>query len=518
MTSCICAVYARVSTDMQGESLENQISFAKEYVRRLGEEFEVGLECVYADADQSGYYTRFLQRPAIQQALTDAKEHKFHVIVFKEISRMSRDQAEHIEIVSRFTAYGVRVIAVNDNLDSAKPETLDLLGIHSAMAEMESKRISSRVSSGRKSLARRGVWAGEAPIGYVLNRQRRQLEVDHALAHIPRTIFSRFARTDDGCFKIAEYLNARAMYTKYNRRWTRVTVNQVLQNPAYIGTLCYGKTRNTLQRIFDDSGYSKRKTKRALPREEWVVVEDAHEALIDRETYEMVRERLATRSKQNPRRTKHPLSGILMCGHCNAPMIAQQRHGRGQQTYRYYVCSNKFRYGLSTCQQQNLRADDVEATVYQFLLQALWKYQDYTWVREVKFGERMEHPGGQKSSVQMMHERDVHRLQLGIERLLLDIEMDEATRQKLQRSMTEKLFIAKRELQLAQVDEADRSSHMRDATGTVGTLIHDLSVSLENDLTERHRFFHALLTGIVVEGTNLAQMTLRYELLSPFVN
>ena len=314
-----CAVYARVSTDMQGESLQNQVEYAREYIRRLGEDFLLLEECVYTDFDQSGYYTRFLQRPAIQKALLDAKGRKYDVIVFKEISRISRDQAEHVEIVSRFTQYGVRIIAINDNLDSDRPETLDLLGIHSVMSEMESKRISSRVSAGRKSLARRGLWIGEAPIGYLVNRETRCLEIDSQFCEIPQIIFRMFTEEKYGTFKIAEYLNSKDLYTKNGRPWSRVTVNRILRNQAYVGDLVYGKTRNTLKRIFDESGYSKIQTRNAIARDDWVVVNGTHEALIERDTFETAQAILETRSRQNPRRSRHPLTGSLKCGRCGGP-------------------------------------------------------------------------------------------------------------------------------------------------------------------------------------------------------
>ena len=369
-----CAIYARVSTDKQGESLENQVAYATEYIHRLGSRYEVSDSLLYTDFDQSGYYTRFVDRPAMQRALTDARNGCFDVIVFKEISRISRDQAEHVEIVSRFGAAKVRVIAINDNLDTDRSETLDLLGIHSVMAEMESKRISSRVSSGKKALARRGVWVGEAPIGYLVNRETRLLVIDERYAHTVQTIFRLFTEEAAGLLRVAAHLNEHGILTRRHNPWSRITVSHVLRNPAYMGDLVYGKTRNVLKRIYGDTGYRKMKGRQEIPETDWIRVKDVHPALVSRETFQCAQTLLANRKvhsgmggvKAPIPRGSNPLHGMLFCAYCDSRLMRQTRRA-GNRTYAYYVCSKAFHQGRRACLQHNLSATMLEQVLAGYL-------------------------------------------------------------------------------------------------------------------------------------------------------
>lgn len=499
-----CAVYARVSTDMQAESLENQVEYATEYIRRLGEDFRIDESCVYTDFDMSGYYTRFIQRPAIQQALHDAQEHRYEVIVFKEISRISRDQAEHIEIVSRFSQYGVRIIAINDNMDSDRPETLDLLGIHSVMAEMESKRISSRVSTGKKSLARRGFWSGEAPIGYVLNSETRRLDPDLTFAEIPKLIFKLFVDDKMGTFKIAEYLNNRKLLTKNGRLWSRVTVNRVLKNPAYAGDLVYGRTRNTLKRIFDDDGYHKVQGRMEIPKEDWVVIPGCHPPLVDRQTFEAAQRIFRQRASQNPRRTRHPLSGILQCGSCSSGMVCQSRRQNGV-AYRYYTCSRAFRFGREYCDQQNLPAGLLEKAIWTELMRQLRVYE--TAHMEVSLSRKDSHLVRKRKQLL----RDRNKTQIALERLLLDTELPLDMYEQLKSHYAKNLRQIDSELQsMSMQNELDLQNEFN-ALKT-SQFLDELSSMDESNLNEIRRVMHELVKRIVVHGRHVTEIELQYHL------
>src|SRR5690625_1085488 len=226
-----CAIYARVSTDHQGDSIDNQVSQCLEYIKRLGQEYDTDNVIIYKDEAVSGYYTSVFSRTEMKQAIQDARDNKFKLLVFKEISRVGRDKVENPAIIGMFEQYGVRVIAINDNYDSMNKDniTFDILSV---LSEQESKKISVRVSSARRQKANRGQWGGEPPIGYKVNPKTKRLEVDEELASIPQTIFRLYVEEGMGTFKIAEYLNENNMLTKNNAKWSRGTVNRVLKNQA----------------------------------------------------------------------------------------------------------------------------------------------------------------------------------------------------------------------------------------------------------------------------------------------
>jgi site-specific DNA recombinase len=215
-----CAIYARVSTDQQGDSIENQVSQYQEYLSRLGDQFDISDITVYRDQAVSGYYTSVFDREEMKKAIQDARNNKFQLLIFKEVSRVGRDKQENPAIIGMFEQYGVRVIANNDNYDSMNKDniTFDILSV---LSEQESKKISARVSSARKQKARRGQWSGEAPIGYKVNRETQKLEVDPELKEIPALIFDLYVNKGLGTFKVAEYLNKRGLKTKNGNLWPR---------------------------------------------------------------------------------------------------------------------------------------------------------------------------------------------------------------------------------------------------------------------------------------------------------
>lgn len=500
----VCAVYARVSTDRQGESLENQVDYAKEYIRRLGDEFEVDATCVYTDFDQSGYYTRFIQRPAIKRALEDAKQGRFHVIVFKEISRISRDQAEHIEIVSRFQMHGVRVIAINDNVDSDRPETLDLLGIHSVMSEMESKRISSRVSSGKKSLARRGVWLGEAPIGYRLSEKTRRLELDPQFAATIVAIFRMYVSENKGTLRIADQLNRTHQYSKNGKLWSRFTVNRVLRNPVYVGDTVYGRTRNTLKRIFDERGYRKQRARQSLPEDEWVTVRDTHPPLVDRVVFDKAQALLRSRSKPGAKHTKHPLTGLLHCERCGEAMICQAQR-QVKREYRYYVCSKAFRFGRSMCSQPNIRADELEQAIWTCLISLLSPLQQ----AQVTVEPVLQTTAVEQEIARLRNEID--KTELALERLLLDDSIPVHTASRLKEryiSTINQINCEVDELEVRRLRERGNERvnyQVQDYLQWLGSLGH-------SNPDELRRVLQSVLRRVTVNGKQITSLELNYRL------
>jgi len=358
-----CAIYARVSTDQQGDSIENQISQCEEYIHRLGEHYDTSDIMIYRDEAVSGYYTSVFDRQEMKRAIQAAREQAFKLLVFKEVSRVGRDKQENPAIIGMFEQYGVRVVAINDNYDSLNKDniTFDILSV---LSEQESKKISSRVSSARKQKARRGQWSGEPPIGYRIHGDTQRLVTDPEHKEIPALAFKLYVEQGMGTFRVAEDLNKRGYRTKNGNRWTRENVNKMLRNPAYIGHVVYGTRRNQLKREYDDAGkMSKRKVQVRIPASDWQIIERAHEPIVDEEMFQAAQRILAGRGQKGaPRRAYHPLTGLLHCGQCGKRMVCQKRSS-GVKSYRYYVCSTAHKYGREACSQPNAEADQLEEAV-----------------------------------------------------------------------------------------------------------------------------------------------------------
>ncbi|WP_201319071.1 recombinase family protein [Paenibacillus sp. EPM92] len=360
-----CGIYARVSTDKQGDSIENQVSQGLEYIKRLGEQYDTDNVIIYSDEAVSGYYTSVFDRAEMKRAIADAKNNLIKLLVFKEVSRVGRDKQENPAIIGMFEQYGVRVIAINDNYDSLNRDniTFDILSV---LSEQESKKISVRVSSARKQKAARGQWNGEPPFGYRVNPETKRLVIDEDTGKIPPLVFDWYVNRGIGTFKIAEQLNKKGILTKNGNRWSRETINRMIRNQAYIGQVVYGTRRNMLQREYDDSGkMSKKKVQLKIDKKEWQVIEDCHPCLIDKETFYAAQKIMLSRTHDRaPKRAYHPLTGILVCGKCGQGMVCQKRSYNGKE-YRYYICKTYHKYGRDTCSQANINADELERDIIQ---------------------------------------------------------------------------------------------------------------------------------------------------------
>ncbi|WP_338842105.1 recombinase family protein [Paenibacillus glucanolyticus] len=359
-----CGIYARVSTDRQGDSIENQVGQGTEYIKRLGDEYDTENIEVFRDEAVSGYYTSVFDRAEMKRAIEYAREKKIQLLVFKEVSRVGRDKQENPAIIGMFEQYGVRVIAINDNYDSMNKDniTFDILSV---LSEQESRKTSVRVSTARKQKAARGQWNGEPPYGYTVNPETKRLEIHEERGKIPPLVFDLYVNRGMGTFKVAEYLNKKGYVTKNGKLWSRETVNRLIRNQAYIGQVAYGTRRNVLKREYDERGaMTKKKVQIKINRQEWQIVEDAHPALVDKELFYKAQKILMSRTHERggAKRAHHPLTGVLVCGSCGEGMVCQKRSFKDKE-YRYYICKTYHKYGRDACSQANINADDIERAV-----------------------------------------------------------------------------------------------------------------------------------------------------------
>jgi DNA invertase Pin-like site-specific DNA recombinase len=493
-----------VSTDRQGDSIDNQVSQCQEYISRLAGQYDAKDVILYRDEAVSGYYTSVFNRAQMKQAIRDAQAGKFKLLVFKEISRVGRDKQENPAIIGMFEQYGVRVVAINDNYDSLNKDniTFDILSV---LSEQESKKISSRVSSARKQKARRGQWGGEPPIGYRVNRETKKLEVDPEWKDVPITVFHLYVHQGLGTFKVADYLNRQGIRTKNGNLWSRESINKIIRNQVYIGNVVYGTRRNQLQRAYDDTGkMTKRKVQIRTDKSEWQIVEQAHEALIDMETFRSAQRILLSKShSRTPRRAYHPLTGILVCGSCHAGMICQKRSSNGKE-YRYYICKTYHKYGRQACRQANLNADELEQTVMAFIRSRLTIFPQSLLTITADYSrnrERLEQKIKAKQAKRDKQRKD--QLDLFGQRALFDeetyaLQMSEMKRQIVMLDGE----IARADGEIAQITEHD----------PIG-MEHYMErfIQLDHVDAEQQRvFLHELIGSITVTDRHLA-ITLNYD-------
>ncbi len=331
------ALYVRVSTTHQidKDSLPLQRSDLTNYTKYvLGiEDFEI-----FEDAGYSGGTT---DRPAYQDMMNRIKKGEFtHLIVWK-IDRISRNLRDFSEMYDELKKYNITFISKNEQFDTSTAMGEAMLKIILVFAELERKLTGERVFSVMISRAQKGLWNGATiPLGYEWDAETKFPRPCDSEAKVVQYIYDQY-ETIKSTTKVAKKLNIEKIPTKRNGTWTPRTVGSILTNPFYIGTYRYNtKTR---------------KTRRWKDKSEWVVVENNHQAIINKEQFERVEKIIQENYKgdknyQRKSTKVHILSGIISCHKCGKKMHAGLDRARkeGFTPSRYtcyafnvnYTCAN----------------------------------------------------------------------------------------------------------------------------------------------------------------------------------
>ena len=342
-----CYIYTRVSTAAQteGYSLEAQTERLRKYADY--KEMEVVRE--YCDAGKSG--KSITGRPEFQRMLQDVSEERdgvAFILVFK-LSRFGRNAADVLNSLQFIQDYGVNLVCVEDGIDSSKDSGKLTITVLSAVAEIERENILVQTMEGRKQKAREGKWnGGQAPFGYDLDSRNSTLVVNEEEAEIVRIIYDRFVHTDMGADAICNYLNQRG-YTKKKVRghelnyFARGLIMKILDNPVYTGKIAYGK--NVTEKVKGT-------------RDDYLLADGLHEAIVDEETWEAAREKRKRTGvrfvKTHSLEHEHILTGLIRCPLCGGGMsgTVQRRQNKKTGEYKdtfYYRCHHRKKVDGKIC-------------------------------------------------------------------------------------------------------------------------------------------------------------------------
>ncbi|SDY75874.1 recombinase family protein [Thermoactinomyces sp. DSM 45892] len=334
------AVYIRVSTDKdeQISSVENQIDICRNWLERHG--FEWDEDCIYKDHGISG--TLFLERPAIQQILQQAKKKEIDMVIFKSISRLARDLKDSLEIREVFIAHNVRIISVEEGYDSHKAGKNDMaFELWSLFSAQYSRTLSAGVSAALAAKVRRGEHIGRIPYGFV--RIDGKLQILEEEARVVRMIF-RWYNQGWGFKRITKELNSLGIPSKQRNLWQMTSIQRLISNPIYCGDFILNQYTTVKMG-------GRKKQIRNSP-EQWIWFRDHHPAIITREEWAQ-----ANPNHTNKDRKKftpwNDLRSILKCGVCGSSMVILQSHkvlSTGEKHYyRYLKCSRYRRIGSTGC-------------------------------------------------------------------------------------------------------------------------------------------------------------------------
>ena len=340
-------LYTRVSTTIQidGYSLDAQKTKMKAFCDY--NEYEIAGE--YEDAGKSGKSIE--GRIAFNQMMDDIKSGKdevSYVLVFK-LSRFGRNAADVLATLQVMQDFGVNLICVEDGIDSSKDAGKLMISVLSAVAEIERENIRVQTMEGRMQKAREGKWnGGFAPYGYALIDGK--LVVNEEEAVVIRTIFDQYVNTDLGANGIAKYLENHGIHkiarqNGKNPLFDAALIRRIIQNPVYSGKISYGRRRT-------EKVHGTRNEYRQVKKDDYLLVDGLHEALVSEEVWEQAQVKVAAQAKKYEKVNRdkkekiHLLSGILKCPVCGAGMygnkaIKKRKDGSHYKDFYYYGCKHR---------------------------------------------------------------------------------------------------------------------------------------------------------------------------------
>ena len=374
----ITPLYERLSRDdeLQGESnsISNQKQMLEDFARRNG----LPNPTHFTDDGISG--TRF-DRPGFLAMMEEVEAGRVEAIVIKDMSRLGRDYLKVGQVMEVLRQRGVRLIAINDGVDSLKGDD-DFTPFRNIMNEFYARDTSRKIRSVFKSKGMSGKHlTGTVIYGYLWDEKREHWLVDEEAAEVVRRIFS-LTLEGYGPYQIACKLSAdrieipvvhlarfnegvnRSKPVKDPYGWGSSTIVNILKKREYLGHTINFKTRK----------HFKDKKSHYVSEDEWTIFENTHEAIIDQQTFDLVQKiRSNVRRYPNGWGEAAPLTGLLYCADCGGKMYVH-RTNNGKRISQY-TCSNYTKVPCGTlCPTQHRINESAVLTLVSDTLRAIAEY------------------------------------------------------------------------------------------------------------------------------------------------
>lgn len=315
-------------------------------------------------------------RPGFNKLIRDIEDNKINMVITKDLSRLGRDYIKTgFYIESYFPENNIRYVALLDNLDTFEENSSasDITPFKAVLNDMYAKDISKKIRSVCKQKRENGQYiSAYPPYGYKKkeNDELSHLVIDEYAGNIVKRIFDMYVNGMTS-YKICDILNKEnieppAVYLKMNLvhkskdfyKWRPVSVQKIIKNEVYLGKLLQGKTKKLSY---------KSKKKIDLPRELWIVEENAHEPLIDVTTFEKVQEILKRKNNTRNRNREYLLKGITYCHNCGNKLTfvtKTEKYKEKRYERRYVICgtANKGR-----CIRQYNNYDKLENEILEYI-------------------------------------------------------------------------------------------------------------------------------------------------------
>lgn len=340
----ITALYERLSRDDELEGESNSIVNQKKILEEYASKNSLTNIIHFTDDGISG--TQF-DRPGFMEMMNGVNTGNIGCIIVKDMSRLGRDYLKVGQCMEILRQKGVRLIAINDNVDSFYRED-DFTPFRNIMNEWYARDTSRKIQSTFRSKGESGKHtASTPPYGYIKDeKDKDKWVVDEKAAEIVRRIFN-LTMDGAGPYKIAKILEAdkidipayhqqklgyglhQSKNFEHPYRWCSSTIASILKKKEYLGHTVNFKTRK----------HFKDKKSKYVSEDKWLIFENTHEAIIDQETFDNV-QRIRGNVKRYPDGwgEYHPLTGLMYCADCGSKMYVHRTNN--YKNIPYYVCSN----------------------------------------------------------------------------------------------------------------------------------------------------------------------------------
>lgn len=385
----ITALYCRLSRDdeLQGDS--NSIINQKAILQKYADDNGFRNTFLFVD---DGYSGTTFDRPDWNRLMGLVDEGRVGTIIVKDMSRLGRDYLKvgmYTEMV--FPNADIRFIAINNGVDSANQSENDMTPFINIFNEFYAKDTSRKIRAVFKAKGQSGKpLSTNPPYGYVKDPEdKTHWLVDEKAAEVVREIF-RLCIQGYGVSEIAKEITKQHIlnptaYAKAGGRsvpdnrggdndytWRGSTVSHMLSRPEYLGHTVNFKTYR--------KSYKQKKQLKRDPSE-WQIFENTHEAIIDRETYDIVQRIRDGRRRVTPMGEMPTLSGMVFCADCGAKLY--QVRGRNLPQSEYMVCATYRKRGKEVCSSHQIRNSVIE----EFLLDGIRSMTAYVREHEDEFVE-----------------------------------------------------------------------------------------------------------------------------------
>ncbi len=394
------ALYCRLSSDDAYLGESGSIKTQRALLTQYCKENNIPVYDVYTDDGFSG--TNF-ERPAFKRMLNDLESHKANLVIVKDLSRFGREYAQMgMYIENDFEDWNIRFISIGENIDTLNGTDEILMPITNVINSQYAKECSRKTKQAHRALAKEGKFIGSrAPFGYIKDpKDRHHLLVDEEAASVVRSIFKMFC-DGIGYVRMTKILREKMIlnpqayfnknnpdyyksdYWRQNFDWHATSIRVILNNPVYLGQTTFGRTKV--------KGKTKKK-KIATDESEWIVVENTHEPIIDKATWNLAHDIMKNRRRETKSGETQMFAGLVKCSDCGSALNVSRNAKTGK--YTSFSCWVYKNYGKERCTSHSIGYK----TLYNIVLENIRRQAECASGQKEKYLEMLKNQMAEKAT------------------------------------------------------------------------------------------------------------------------